>query len=160
MGITLKTNRIGIIKVIMPLFIVLTIFFTLLIIAYLTHYEDMKNQTLACIVISSLEVFSIICISCTKFVCRKIYTFTPEQITVCYKKKQINQIDIDNIVFMKYNSFHARYIFTMLCGEVLDGGCWKLYINLANGNRIFLDIFDTKDIIKIKELYGGLVQII
>lgn len=159
MELTLKTNRMGIIKFLMPIFAILSVFFTLMVIAYITHYEDMKEQTFAGITISALEFLFVVGFIVTKLIRRKTYTFTLDKIAVCRKNKQVNQISIDDIVYMKYVKFHFRYFLTIFTGELRDGGCWKLYVYLTNGNKITLDMFDDKDIKKIKELYGELVQI-
>ena len=159
MNVMLKTNRFGLIKFLLPFYCVLTFLFVMLVASYIIDYEAMKSQTFACVTLSALEGGFIIALLCLKFAGIKTYEFTPEQIIVYRNKKQIIRIDVDTLVCMKYNRFRFRCILYMAGGGFLAVGCWKLYLFLSNGSRVTLGIFQPKDIEKLRELYGELVQI-
>ncbi len=160
MSVILKTNRLGIIKVLLPFFIVLSFFFVVLIGCYIFAYDAVKDQTFALVTLSGLEGIFVVGFLCAKFIRRRTYKFTENKISVLKKEKQIEEIDIDNILSMKYKKFQFRYIFSIFFGELQDGECWKLYLYMTNGNRITLDLFDIADVKKLKNLYGDKIQII
>lgn len=159
MDVTVKTNRFGIIKLLLPFYVVLTFFFVVFWACCIISYEDMKDETFACITLSSLEGVFIVLFLCLKFVNRKTYVFSKDGIAVYRRKNQIKQYDIDTVICLKYNRFRFSYIFYMMNGGMPDGGCWKLYVFLTNGSRITLDVFALKDVEKLKTLYGDLLQI-
>lgn len=159
MPIILKTNRLGIIKFLLPFFIVLSFFFVVLIGCYIFDYDAIKDQTFALVTFSSLEGIFVIGFLCVKFIKRRTYKFTDESIVVLKKGQAVKEIRIENILSLTYKKFKVRYVFSVFVGELQDGGCWKLYLDMANGSRITLDIFDVKDVQKLKDLYGDLVQI-
>ncbi len=160
MSVILKTNRLGIIKVLLPFFIVLSFFFVVLIGCYIFAYDAVKDQTFALVTLSGLEGIFVVGFLCAKFIRRRTYKFTENKISELKKGKQIEEIDIDNILSMKYKKFQFRYIFSIFFGELQAEGYWKLYLYMTNGNRITLDLFDIEDVKKLKNLYGDKIQII
>lgn len=48
----------------------------------------------------------------------------------------------------------------MFSGELADGGAWKIHLKLKDGTKKSLAFFSIKDVKKIKEFYGDLVEIV
>ena len=160
MELKLKTNRLGIIKFLLPIYILFSLVFLLMLIVFTTHYEDVKDDTVMFIIICCAEMIFTIGIILTALIRKKTYICTENNIAVYSHNKLIKQFDIDYILRIQYRRFRWRYILTTFSGELMDGGCWKVYLYLSNGNKIVLDIFELKDVKKLKNLYGNLVQIL
>ena len=161
MQITLKTNRLGFIKIILPLFIAFLIMFLLSVISGVTYPEEQtRDDNVTLIVLGCEAALVLVVILLLAFLHRKKYVCTANNISVYSHNKLINQINIDDIIKIKYRKLRLSYIFALYDGEKFDGSCWRAYMYMKSGSRITLDIFDIKDAKKLKRLYGELVQIV
>ncbi|MDE7454705.1 MAG: hypothetical protein K2M64_02625, partial [Clostridia bacterium] len=158
--IKLKTNRIGVIKFLLPIFIALTVFFTVVVTLYFVNYDTMKDDVDVIIAVSVMEIVFLIIILSLRFLFVKTYVFTRHTITVYRGKKAVEQYETDTIINLFYNRFRLRTLFGAMLGGMLDGGCWKLYARFTNGSRDSLGMFSVKDMEKLKGFYGDYFQIV
>ncbi len=161
MKLKLKTNRNDIIALWLPLFIVSAVVETLFLIQFFYYNVKDNGSEITLTVFGIFIVMFLVGILLYKFCDRKLHIFTNETIEVFAKHKQIYLINVEEIACIKYIRFNGRYMWKTISGDaMLDGDACKLYVYMKQGNCYVLGCFSRRDVKKIENLYGDLVDII
>jgi len=92
---------------------------------------------------------------------RNTYIFTADTIQGFKGKKQLYRLNTKDITLIRYVRFDVRYAWKRIKGDpMLDGDACKLYVFMKNGNMFTLGPFSARDVKKIDNLYGDLLEII
>jgi len=160
MSLKINSYRGFLIKIFLSFLIIIFVLTILMLCGFIYYPKDMKNTLPVLILFLALDIVLFIGIIVLKFYKGKSYIFTFNEISIYNKGKFIEKIVINEIESISYRSFKFRYLITIFFGELIEGGVWKLYIKLKNGNIKVLSLFSVADVKKIKDLYGEIVQIL
>lgn len=125
----------------------------------LYDWNKMKESIIAftCLIILDLTIISFLI--GIKLYKGKSYIFTSEEIEIFNKTRFVEKILLSEIESMDYRSFKFRYFITIFFGELIEGGAWKIYVKLKNGDTKILSLFSLKNAKELQNLYGDLVKI-
>ena len=157
MNITIKSNRMWMIT---PLLIGEVLFVGILI-YFLVDFEQVFKQMWVFVADICIIIILLCIILALKFYRGKIFKFYENKIEIYNKKKIIETIYTQDIEAMHHSSFNMRYFVSIFFGVFMrtEGGCWKLYLTLKDGEKKELAFLGKRDIVALKDLYGTLLII-
>lgn len=159
MKIELKSNRIFLVKLFFPAFIVTALFAILYVAAIIRDSNLLKESPIDFVMFNVLLIIELSIMLFAKFYNGKSYVFTEQKISILKKGKYLEEINLNDVVSIKYYYFKFSYIITIFAGALNEGGVWKLHVKLKNGTKKELAFFAKKDVFKLKELYQDLLEI-
>ena len=160
MKLEIKSYRGFIIKLLIPFIVAVTLCLILLIISVSCSLMDSKEGLYIIVFFGVFDCLLSVGVIVAKFYKGKHYIFDSEKIQAYKRGRLITEININDIETIIYHPYRFRYMITIFFGELRDGGAWKLHIKLKDGQKIALSCFGKKDVEKLKELYGGLIEIV
>ncbi len=158
MQLKLRSYRGFIIKFLIPFFVMFTLLTVIISICHILYPEDSEDILIYYIISGIMAAVMLCLILFVKFYNKTYYVFEKDKINVFNGKDFVAKIDIANIEKLVYHPFKFRDMVTIFYDERL--GVWKLHVLLKNGTRKSLAFFSIKDVKKIKEIYGDLVEIV
>lgn len=133
----------------------------MLVCTYILDDENLKSDTSLVITFGIVWGLGLLVLLLCKFCDRRMHIFSNDDIRVFEKKQLIDYINVNDIVEMKYIKCNIQYLWKRISGDSMsDGYACKMYVKMKQGNCYILGCFSTRDVKKIKKLYGDLVQII
>ena len=158
MKISLNSNRVFIVKLLIPFAVVVGIILLMVCFSIVFGGVEAEDLSIFLIIMIIYEIIFISLILIAKFVVWKRYEFTENEI-ICFKRRtKVDIIEISDIISISYYQFKFRYIITIFAGALNEGGCWKLHIKMKDGVKKELCFFSVKDVKLLQEkLYGDLI---
>lgn len=161
MKISMKSNRMFLVKALLPIVIIAAVAGVLAGIALAVNFEEQQDAVSAIVALGAVEIVLVAAILFIRFFRWNSYDFDEREIVRYKRNKKVDTIAVSEIADIYFRTFKFRYLITAILGELMDGGCWQLHVIMQDGTIKRLGCFSVKDAKLLQEkLYGDLIKII